>query len=456
MKKILIADRTLCAEKSFSFKEKLEVMRQLEKLNVDAVMLPAIENEKADVLLVRTASAFVKNSVLSVAAGADKESIDKASSALSGTEKPMISITLPVSTVGMEYSMHMKAPKMLAWIGEAVAYAASLCGKVEFCAVDATRADGSFLEEAIKAAVGAGAAGVTLCDNACDMLPDDFAAFVEKYTGICPITVDVSNRTGLAAASGIMAVRCGATGVVTSLGGDAVPTDVFAGIVKNCTENYGISSGMKYTEMNRITRQIKRVTEPVGSETRRAGAVQTDAIRLDANDDLKTVSDTAKKLGYDLSEEDTVKVYKEVVRVAEKKSVGAAEFDAIISSTALQVPDTYKLESYVINSGNIISTSAQVTLSRDGEVSHGISIGDGPIDAAFRAIEQIIGHRYELDDFRIESATEGKEAVGIALVKLRSGGRVYSGNGISTDILGAGIRAYISAVNKITYEENNK
>ncbi|MBR6682620.1 MAG: 2-isopropylmalate synthase, partial [Clostridia bacterium] len=85
----------------------------------------------------------------------------------------------------------------------------------------------------------------------------------------------------------------------------------------------------------------------------------------------------------------------------------------------------------------------------------GIAIGDGPIDAAFVAIEQIIGHKYELDDFQIQSITEGKEAMGQALVKLRFEGKLYSGNGISTDILGASIRAYVSAVNKIVYEEHN-
>lgn len=85
----------------------------------------------------------------------------------------------------------------------------------------------------------------------------------------------------------------------------------------------------------------------------------------------------------------------------------------------------------------------------------GVCIGDGPIDAAFLAVEQIIGHHYELDDFQIQSVTEGKEAMGSALVKLRSGGKLYSGNGISTDIISASIRAYINAVNKIVYEEAN-
>ena len=110
--------------------------------------------------------------------------------------------------------------------------------------------------------------------------------------------------------------------------------------------------------------------------------------------------------------------------------------------------------SYVINSGNVITATANILLEKDGAQVRGVAIGDGPIDAAFQAIEQIIGHHYELDDFQIQTVTEGRDAMGSALVKLRSGGRVYSGNGISTDIIGASIRAYVSALNKIVYELN--
>ena len=158
-------------------------------------------------------------------------------------------------------------------------------------------------------------------------------------------------------------------------------------------------------------------------------------------------------MGYDLSEDDNAKVYEEFLRVAAKKSVGSKELEAIVASVALQVEPTYKLVSYVINNGNIIPASAQIRVSKGDMVIDGVCIGDGPIDAAFLAIEQIIGHHYELDDFQIQSVTEGKEAMGSALVKLRSGGKLYSGNGISTDIIGASIRAYINAVNKIVYEE---
>ena len=127
--------------------------------------------------------------------------------------------------------------------------------------------------------------------------------------------------------------------------------------------------------------------------------------------------------------------------------------EAIIASSALQVPPTYTLEQYSIQSGNIMTSSAQINMTKDGATVTGISVGDGPIDAAFRTIEQITGRHFELDDFQIQAITEGHEAMGSAVVKLRAGGKSYSGKGLSTDIIGASIRAYISALNKILYEE---
>ena len=162
----------------------------------------------------------------------------------------------------------------------------------------------------------------------------------------------------------------------------------------------------------------------------------------------------AAALGYDLSEEDGAKVYEAFCRIAAKKqTVGEKELDAIIASAALQVPPTYRLESYVINTGNTISASAQMKLTKNGQTLSGVSLGDGSVDAAFLAIESILGRHYELDDFQIQAVTEGREAMGESVVKLRSGGKLYSGRGISTDILGASVHAYLNAINKIVYEE---
>lgn len=455
MKQVKIADTTLLREdKKFSFKEKIEIARQLERLSVDVIEIPEIENEKTDILFVKTVSSFVKNSIISVAAGKTKKSVEDAAIALSNAEKGRIRIELPVSPVNMEYVCRKKAPKMLEWIGEMIKLAKEKCDDVEFCAVDATRADDGFLLEAVKVAVESGATAVSICDNAAEMMPDDFSVFVESIANKTdlPVFVFCDNKNGFAPASAILSIKRGAVGVKTSVSGSGVSLETFCNMIKNCSNTFGISASVRTIELNRIIKQINWITE--GTNDQKVAVSSDDmAIHLDENDSSDEVYSAVKKLGYDLSEEDKARVYEEFLRVASKKNVGAKELDAIIASVALQVPATYKLVSYVVNSGNIISANAQITLNKNGNQIQDICIGDGPIDAAFRAIDKIIGHHYELDDFQIQSVTEGKEAMGSALVKLRAGGKIYSGNGISTDIIGASIRAYISAINKIVYEE---
>lgn len=458
--KIRISDKTLCREEAtFSFKEKIEIARQLQKLCVDAVELPYIENVKSDTLLVKTIASFVKDSVISVCTGYSLENLQNAAAALCTAKHPRLRIEVPVSTVGMEYTCHLKAPKMLEKVSQLVSAAKEKFQDVEFCAVDATRAEDDFLKEIITVAVEKGAGIITVCDNAAEMMPDQFGEFIAKVKSYVPENVKVgvcaSNKNGLAAANAVLAAKNGAEIIKTSAAKGEIDLETVTTILQNCGGICDFESGIKYTEMHRIIKQVNWIISNAKNEKSAVTVSEADesGIRLDKNDSQDAVMTAVLKLGYDLTEEDSQKVYEEFLRVADKKTVGSKELDAIVASVALQVPPTYKLISYVINSGNIISATAQITLEKEGKQLQGICIGDGPVDAAFLAVEQIIGHHYELDDFQIQSVTEGKEAMGSALVKLRSGGKLYSGNGISTDILGAAIRAYISAVNKIVYEE---
>ena len=457
--KIKISDKTLSGKQNFSFKEKIEIARQLEKLGVNAIELPAIDNVKTDTLLIKTVASFVKNGVISVGAGYTAESLKNAVNSLATAVKPRIRVEVPVSTVGMEYTCHMKAPKMLETVTELIKEAKNHFDDVEFCAVDATRAEEDFLKDIIISAVGAGANTVTVSDNNAVMMPDDFGKFVAQIKSYIPenisLSVSAENKNGLAAANGVSALKNGANGIKTDVTGNEICLETAGNIIKNCGAVNDFESGLKYTEMHRILKQIGWIITNAKSETASVTVRDADesGIMLDKNDSKEAVQTAVLQLGYDLTEEDMVKVYEEFLRVAEKKNVGAKELDAVIASVALQVPPTYKLVSYVINSGNIITATAQITVLKDGKEIQGICLGDGPIDAAFLAVEQIVGHHYELDDFQIQSVTEGKQALGSAIVKLRSNGKLYSGNGISTDILGAGIRAYINAVNKIVYEE---
>jgi len=458
MKQIKIIDTTLCRkDSSFNFKEKIEIARQLQRLNVNTIELPEIDNIKTDILFAKTVSSFIEKSVLSIAAGSSLKSVDNAAVALSVAKKPQIRIELPVSPVGMEYTCHKKGPKMLEWVSKVVAYAKEKCENVEYCAVDATRADKNFLMEIIDTAIKSGANSITICDNAAEMLPDDFADFVNDIANnfSVPFNIQCNNKNGLSTAAAILSVRKGILGIKASIGGEDLPLDTFAIMIKNCGNNYDFSCDIKQTELNRIVKQVNWIAVNAKNEKSIVSVAndQSDPIYLDVKDTNEDVNSAVIKLGYNLSEEDQTRVYDEFLRVAAKKRVGARELEAIVASVALQVPPTYKLMSYIVNNGNIISSSAQITLDKDGAVIQDVCIGDGPIDAAFRTIDRIIGRHYELDDFQIQSVTEGKEAMGSALVKLRSGGKLYSGNGISTDIIGASIKAYLNAVNKIVYEE---
>ena len=458
MKEIMIADTTLCADEGFfGFKEKLEIARQLDKLCVDVIELPEITNAKADSLFVRTVASFVKNSKISVAAGSNKDSVANAISALSTAKNARIRIELPVSPVGMEYIAKKKADPMLAWINEAVRLAKKSVADVEFCAVDATRAEPEFLLSAIQSALDAGASMITLCDSAAEMLPDDFALFVQNFadTVSVPVAVRCDNGNGMAAAASILAVRSGASCIKTDVTGMFAPMADVASMLKNCGNRYSYSARINQTELFRILKQISWIATNAKNERSAMTVASSEeaGTYLSESDDQATVISFVSKLGYDLSEEDQKRVYEEFLRVAAKKSFGSKELDAIVASVALQVPATFKLASYVINNGNIISASAQISLEKGESILQGVCIGDGPVDASFQAIDQIIGHHYELDDFQIQSVTRGKEAMAESIVKLRSEGKLYSGKGTSTDIVGASINAYINALNKICFEE---
>ncbi len=459
-----IADRTLCRENcTFSFKEKIEICRQLERLRVDVIELPAVENAKTDVLLGRTVSAFVTESTLSVGAGMTVESLQAAIQSVAVAKHPRIRVEVPVSPVGMEYIAHKKAPKLLEWVSATVTDACTACADVEFCALDATRAEPAFLVSVLTAAAEAGATALTVADSTGEMMPDAFAAFVsETVTAVGrPVGVLCDDRNAMGAAAAILAVRAGADCVKTQVSdrtadSAAVSLADFCNIVKNCGAHYGFDTRARLTEAYRVIRQIARVTEGKGTDRNAVinATVAEDTFALDDHDDKATVAAAVTKLGYDLSDEDVDAVYAEFCRVAAKKRVGAKELEAMVSGVAMQVPPTYTLISYMVtgSGGNDLAASAQLVLEKNGERLHGISMGDGPIDAAFIALEQITGTHFELDDFQIQAVTEGKEAMGSALVKLRADGRLYAGNGISTDIIGASIRAYISAVNKIVFE----
>lgn len=463
MQKVMISDVTLReGEKAnvLSFKEKIDIAKKLDRLNVDVIETARIKNVKTDVLFLHTISPLITKSIISVPVDYTEEAIEMTAQAISEAAKKRLHLMVPTSSVQMEYHCGKKPAAVIEMIKNLTAKCASLCEDVEFSAVDATRSEPDFLYEAIKTAIDAGAKTITICDNAGEMLPEEFSAFIKDLYENVPELKDVtlsaecSNCLDMASACMISSMRAGVRQLKASVSGGVYPSLTSAArIIQARGDSIGVTASVNYTDLEHTVERMSFLNGARGVAASASIDDESEKIVLSDKDDIKTVAALIAKMGYDLSEEDISKVYEEFSKVAKKKKVGAKELDAIIASAALQVAPTYKLKSYVINSGNVISASAVMTLEKDGSEIQGMTVGDGPIDAAFQCIEKIAGRHFELDDFQIQSVTEGREAVGAAVVKLRYEGRLYSGRGISTDIVESSINAYINALNKICFEE---
>lgn len=465
MKQIIISDTTLkngCT--GLTFKEKIEVAKLLDRLGTDVIEIEGISGGRADVLRIKSLALAVKSAALAVPVSALSDDVSAVLEALKEAPGKRLQVVCPVSSVQMEYLYHKKPETVLKEAAEKITECRSFTENVEFVAVDASRADRTFLCRILKTALDAGANTVTVCDTSGNMLPGEFRELIEyiyrEVSGLDRVTLGIDCSDGIH-----MADACAASGILAGAGelkthafyGGGISLGNIAGMLSAKRESFHASTGIHTTEMKRILDRIAVIcsAEKNGNSPFEDGVRDHDETgMLNVYDNEEEIAKAVKALGYDLSDEDSMRVYEAFRRIAERKeSVSTKELEVIIASEAMQVPETYKLISYMVTSGNKTEAVSHIKLRRDNDILDGISLGDGPIDSSFLAIEKIIGCHYELDDFQIQSITEGREAMGQTLVKLRAGGKLYSGRGISTDIIGSGIKAYINALNKIVYEE---
>ena len=448
---------------SLSFKEKLEIVKILDRIGVGSIEVEGIESSKVDSLRIKSIASLVKNSTLAVPVKMDDDSIQAVWNAARGAKHVRLQVEAAVSPSCMEYIQRKKADTLIADAAEAVAKCAQLTDDVEFVAIDATRTDVAYLARVIDAVVAAGAKTVTVCDAAGSMLPEEFAQFIADLDEAAPQLKDIDlgisccNNLNMADACAVAGVMAGASIVkATSYPMGVVALDNVARILAAKAD---AQSKVRVTELKRAMNQISRLCcDDRSKASLFTGAVSeaVEGVVLTAGDDQATIMQYVERLGYSLSDEDAEAVFEAFKKIAaSKERVSATELDAIVASAALQVPPTYTLDGYVINSGLSFKATSHISLRKNGELIEAVSLGDGPIDSSFKSIESVVGKHYELDDFSIQAVTEGREAMGESVVKLIADGKVYSGRGISTDIVESSIRAYINALNKIAYEEQN-
>ncbi|MDO4939686.1 MAG: alpha-isopropylmalate synthase regulatory domain-containing protein [Lachnospiraceae bacterium] len=422
MRQIKICDMTMLQEArhkdrfSLTFKEKTEIAELLDNVGIDVIALEGADDDKSDILRLKAIAGSVKNAVLAVAVKPDKANIDLINDAVKEAKHKRLVLSLPVSTVQMEYSYRLKQEGMLRLIKESLAYMAEVSDDTEFVAVDATRADREFLREVLKTAADAGIKTVSVYDVSGKMLPKEFGEFVSDLMTEVPELKKVhfgagcSNEITMAAACLIEAAQAGADELKAAA--FAVDTAFLNDISRVIfeKEELGIKVNLKAAETSETISRIRWMCKTGKSKT---SAFDNEVLGQDSDND-----------------------------------------DEINEAFNEEVPEVFKIDSYTINTGSVMTSTAHIRLNKSGRMLEEVVMGDGPIDASFLAIERITGTHFELEDFQIKAISEGREALGQALVRLRSARGLYTGVGRSTDIIGACIKAYINALNKIADKES--
>ncbi|MEJ8555179.1 2-isopropylmalate synthase [Tepidibacter sp. Z1-5] len=483
---------------SMNLQEKIEMARQLERMKVDVIEAGFAIASKGDFVSVREISKNIKNCTIASLARALPKDIDTAWEAVKYAKRPRIHTFIATSDIHMKYKLKMSPDEVLENAVNMVKYAKKYCDDIEFSAEDATRSDPEFLAKIFQRVIDAGATVINIPDTVGYTTPDEYYKFIKNIrenvgnVHKAEISVHCHNDLGMAVANTLAAIKAGATqaectvnGIGERAGNAALEELVMA--INTRKDILCVESKIDTTQIMRSSKLLSNITgvyvQPnkaiVGTNAfaHESGIHQHGVIQERSTYEIMTpesiglsenkmvlgkhsgrhaFENRVKKLGYNLNKDEINKVFEQFKELADKKKVVYdGDIEAILNKDAIDIPKAYELKRFVINSGNTITSTASVVLkNKDDEIEEEASKGDGPVDAAFKAIEKILGMEIRLKDYSLRSVTQGKDALGESMVKISDGNRVYTGRGLSTDIVESSINAYINAVNKMVYEIN--
>jgi len=480
---------------SMNLQEKLEVAKQLERLNVDAIEAGFAIASPGDFAAVKMVAENIKECIVSSLARALPKDIDRAYEAVKHAEAPRIHTFIATSDIHMKYKLKMTKEEVLQRAVDMVKYAKKYCNDIEFSAEDASRSELEFLYKIFEEVIKAGATVINIPDTVGYTTPEAFYIFIQNIRNNVPnidkvdISVHCHNDLGLAVANTLAAARAGATQLectINGLGeraGNAALEEVVMAL-NTRKDIYDITTNVNTTEIYPTSRLVSKIT---GMKIQRNKAIvgenafahesgihqhgvlahkstyeimtpesiglTTNKLVLGKHSGSHAFRERLKSLGYHLEEDVLDKLFQEFKVLADKKkSIYDKDLEALVEAKTLKVKEIYKLNQFVINSGNTITSTASVRLENDKNIIEEVATGFGPVDAAFKAIDKIVGKDFMLEDYSLNSVTEGEDAQGEAVIKLKLGEYIYNGRGVSTDVIEASIKAYINAINKMLNE----
>lgn len=505
--------------------EKLEIARALARLGVDVIEagFPAaspddLEAVRRIAVEVGKTSSDKQPPIICGLARATAKDIEKAWEAVRPAARPRIHTFIATSEIHMQHKLKMSREQVLEKTRDMVRYAHSLCEDVEFSPEDAGRSDPAFLYQVLETAIEAGATTLNIPDTVGYTTPDEFGALIAgimrhvKGVENCIVSVHCHDDLGLATANTLAGINAGARQAevtINGIGERAGNTSLEEVVMALFTRHpfYGLETGIDTTQIMHTSKLVSNYTgiqvQPnkaiVGANAfaHEAGIHQDGMLKhhqtyeimrpeivgakqsqlvLGKHSGRHAFKVRLQELGFELSEDESEKLFERFKHLADKKKeITDADLEALVSDEIYHPREIYQLDGLQVTCGTMGLPTATVRLKGpEGSLHVHAAVGAGPVDAAYKAIDEIIQAGNNLVEFSIRAITEGIDALGEVTVRIegtnghsllgpQSGTfqtRTFGGYGADTDIIVASTKAYLSALNKLLVttekQKNNK
>ncbi|HIQ54033.1 MAG TPA: 2-isopropylmalate synthase, partial [Pseudomonas pachastrellae] len=470
--------------------EKLRIARALEKLRVDVIEAGFAIASPGDFEAVKLIADTIQDSIICSLSRAVDADIDRAAEALAGANAGRIHTFIATSPIHMQHKLRLPPDQVVEQAVRAVKRARNLCADVEFSCEDAGRSEIDFLCRIIEAAIDAGARTINIPDTVGYAIPHQFADTIGQIIQRVPnadkaiFSVHCHNDLGLAVANSLAAVTAGARQVectINGLGeraGNAALEEIVMAI-KTRKDLLDVHTRIETENILAASRLVSGITgfpvQPnkaiVGAnafahesgihqdgvlkhrETYEIMSAQsvgwhTNKLSLGKLSGRNAFRSRLEELGIELSGEALNAAFARFKQLADRKhEIFDEDLQALVTDTLTEVEEHIRLIHLEVTSCMGEVPVASVQLNVDGKEQTARAEGSGPVDATFKAIEQLIGSAASLQLYSVNAITQGTDSQGEVTVRLEKAGRIVNGNGADTDIVVASAKAYINALN---------
>ena len=501
MDRVIIFDTTLRDGEqapgfSMNTTEKLEMARQLARLNVDVIEagfpISSEEAFEATREVARQVGTLDNAPVICGLSRVGLADIDRCWEAVRYARRARIHTFVATSDIHLKYKLRKSRAEVMKAAVEAVRHARGYCADVEFSPEDASRSDFDYMCDVLSAVIDAGAGTINIPDTVGYAIPQEWAERIarirEKVQGSDRVVLSVHchNDLGQAVANSLTAivhgarqVECTINGIGERAGNASLEEIVMA--LRTRKDFFGVDTRVRTEEIFKASRLLSHITgihvQPnkavVGENAfaHEAGIHQDGVLKEKLTYEIMRPEDIGrpsnklvlgkhsgrhalaarlKDLGFDLAGPELDRAFRAFKDLADrKKEVYDEDLLSIVADDATQAEAVYRLDYLHVISGTGVIPSATVRLRKEGQVFQDSGVGDGPVDAVLAAIDAITGLKGRLQDYALRAATGGKDAIGEVAVKVDFDGTVVSGRGASTDVIEASARAYLSALNRL-------